>query len=139
MDFSDDNLLTDLNILNMIEPHVKLYIRNGSLHLDKPHESSKIRKYVNSLVRWYNHDTRHNTLLHIQNMILHAFNRLQNLKNEASVDESWLVFMYTQKLDNARNGLQNLKQTYTNDDNFCSKLDILIERIEQQIKTDKTN
>lgn len=137
MDFSDDNLLTDLNILNMIEPHVKLYIRNGSLHLDKPTESSKIRKYVNSLVRWYNHDTRHNTLLHIQNMILHAFNRLQNLKIEGSVDESWLVFMYTQKLDNSKKGLKNLKVTYCEDDNFCSKLDILIERIEQQIKDNK--
>lgn len=139
MDFSDDNLLTDLNILNMIEPNVKLYIRNGSLHLDKHSEFSKIRKYVNSLVRWYNHDTRHNTLLHIQNMILHAFNRLQNLKNEGTVDDSWLVFMYTQKLDNAKYGLNNLKITYKEDENFCSKLDILIERIDKQIKPEKTD
>ena len=72
-------------------------------------------------------------LLHLQNVILQAFHHIDNLHELKQIDSTWYLKEYSNKLESAINGFENLKKTYENDATLVSKIEIIMSHIQKYI------
>jgi hypothetical protein len=109
----DSELLTCLKIISMIREGQKISVRDGVLQLDMspPGVWTSIR-------RWLFNDSRHVTMIYIQNIILNALDRRVHPKH----------------LEETLHGLNALKVTYTEDVAIVAKLTVLEEKVMDHIK-----
>lgn len=110
----DSELLTCLKIISMIREGQKISVRDGILHLDisPPGVWTSIR-------RWLFSDSRHVTMIYVQNIILNALDRR----------------VHPRHLEETLHGLNALKVTYTEDVSVVAKLTVLEEKVMEYLKT----
>ena len=149
-----ENILTNLKILANIKPSDKLTNNGYLLIIDQP-------EYTQFIKRWWNNDSRTNTLDSIETLIDKTFvtidkiynSEIQNTtdinvhnnyyykrtmpENYFKTDNSQQLQILSNELSNAIKGLQNLKLTYNGDISICSKIDIIIDKI--TLRTCKIN
>ena len=151
---SIENILTNLKILANIKPSDKLTNNGNLLIIDQS-------EYTQFIKRWWNNDSRTNTLDSIETLIDTTFVTIDKIYNSEienttdinvhnnyyykrtmpenyfKTDNSQQLQILSNELSNAIKGLQNLKLTYNADISICSKIDIIIDKI--TLRTGKIN
>lgn len=93
--------------------------------------------FLTSLSRsFFYQDNRGNTLNFVHNTIYKTFEIIDNLEknNNNNTIEKALGNNITYDLENSKNGLLNLKETYIEDIKFCCDIDTLIQLIDAKIQ-----
>ena len=93
--------------------------------------------FLTSLSRsFFYQDNRGNTLNFVHNTIYKTFEIIDNLENNNNNNtiEKALGNNITYDLENSKNGLLNLKETYIEDIKFCCDIDTLIQLIDAKIQ-----
>lgn len=136
--------LTNLKILAKLQVGDKLIYTNKSFSIDKWF-------YLQPLYRWYYNESRATTIKHLNEFIQQVFslidiiyaNEMGHLENNYYTNVKPIVFKeenasilisIINELQNAADGLNNLKQTYKDDVNIATSLNIIIEKIHVRIK-----
>jgi len=143
-------VLTNLKIIANLKPDDKLTKEDDLLIIDTPYfgQGSK---------RWWNGDSRGTSLAFIEKLINDAFEIIDSIysselekatgtkvennyyykhnvpKTYFKTENSQQLQTFSNELNNAIKGLQNLKITYKNDISICSKIDVNIEKINIRI------
>tara|TARA_Y100000385_G_C13080050_1_gene633404 strand:- start:1416 stop:1979 length:564 start_codon:yes stop_codon:yes gene_type:complete len=145
-DSRTENVLTNLKIISSLKPNEKL-TKNGSIFIIDP------PTYVQGAYRWWNNDSRIDSMNHIESMIELSFSLIDDIftsEVEMSTgstndnnyyhkrimpqtyfqnENSARLQNFSIELTNSIKGLQNLKLTYHSDISVCSKIDVLIDKI----------
>lgn len=122
-----DNVIASLKIIGMLQKNQKLCVRKGQLTIERDDRMQFMR-------RWINNDSRDTIIMHIRNTANNAFKiaqhmiEMRNTSSESGISE-WTLNLIMNELENARNGLVNLKTTYVNDAIMIANLDVLVDRI----------
>lgn len=153
---SAEVIITNLKIISNLKPNDKLTVREEILDIDKPH-------YYQGVNRWWNDDSRTSTLTELERIINKAFCIIDEIyKNEVHTkavsgsseednyyekttpvpsssvyfknENSHQLQTFSLELKNSIKGLQNLQMTYKSDITVCSKIDVIIEKINIRIK-----
>jgi len=151
---SIETILTNLKILSNIKPNDKLSNNGDLLIIDQA-------EYTQFIKRWWHSDSRKSTLESIENLIDSTFVTIDKIYNSEinsstnisidnnyyykrtipenyfQTDNSQQLQIMSSELSNAIRGLQNLKLTYNGDISICSKIDIIIDKI--NLRTSKIN
>lgn len=149
-----ETILTNLKILSNIKPNDKLTNNGDILIIDQA-------EYTQFIKRWWNSDSRKSTLESIENLIDSTFITIDKIYNSEinsstnisidnnyyykrtvpenyfQTDNSQQLQIMSSELTNSIKGLQNLKLTYNGDISICSKIDIIIDKI--NLRTSKIN
>ena len=130
-DKSYDDLILDLNILSKLKTNQKLCIIDKKLCIDI--------KYFKSITRYYNDDSRVNTINYLECLDKKLKNELEKLIKTFNDDKNdeYLQETNTNILINLNHylklslfGINNLIQTYINDEVVKSRIELLIKNIE---------
>jgi len=146
---NSETILTNLKILSNIKPNDKLTIVDNIFSIDSPY-------IVQGIYRWWNQDSRNNTILEIERLINNAFKiidtiycselntftsknnnyyyKQSNAEKYFQTENSQQLQIFSSELTNTIKGLQHLKLTYKQDISMCSKIDIVIDKIHIRIK-----
>ena len=136
------NSLTNLKILSKLRSNNKLSFSNNKFLIDEWTYSQPLR-------RWWTHESRNNTLSHLETFIGELFKIIDSIysrevNNDELVDDyypdtdssnvfkeenSKILLQFVTEIGNANIGLNNLKRTYKNDTATVSSLEIIIERL----------
>ena len=148
-----EDVLTNLKIISNVNINDKLTLVNNILVIDPP-------QYIQGIIRWWRSDSRENSMNGIEEIISNVFNIIDNIyndevneinsegmpnfyhkrdlpKNYFKNEHSLQLQTFTNELTNSIKGLQNLKITYQTDISICSKIDVLIDKI--NIRINKIN
>ena len=134
-----DKLLTNLKVIGKIGPGFKINTKGKYIQLDDT-------TYWQGFTRWYRGDSRdtmyekiHSTINSCNKVILMAINdygedpsKSFSIYNDCS-PQDFLSIIYD-ILRNAKNGLENLKDTYNSDPTLSSRLEIDIISIRNQLQ-----
>lgn len=133
---SDDFLvISNLILLSKLEPNQKLFInyRENQNKFSKISFELKIDdSYIQKLSRWYYSQSRNETLLALQKLFevsIQQFNFHKDIKNNVEIKK------YLNLFKNSLLGLNNLKITYSKDEEILKEIDIVIEKLENIINT----
>ena len=145
------NILINLNIISKIKPGNKIFINNDNLI------NIEYDNVLQGLIRFFYNNSRNKTINNLDNFYLLAFNQIDNLinskylniKNDKSnflveckynLQNDDFLKIYTNLMEMNHyiclsiGGLNNLKKTYISDILTSSKIDIIINSIENFIK-----
>uniref|UniRef100_A0A6C0LZB5 Uncharacterized protein n=1 Tax=viral metagenome TaxID=1070528 RepID=A0A6C0LZB5_9ZZZZ len=146
------NVLTNLKILANIKPNDKLSKNeHGILIIDSPYIGQ-------GAVRWWYSDSRDESIKNLEGIINETFNLIDSVyssevghsngndiennyyykhslpKDYFKSENSQQLQTFSIELKNSIKGLENLKLTYKDDISVCSRIDVLIEKINIRIK-----
>jgi len=143
-----DLIIRNLKIISSIKPNDKIIKKGSTIKIDSPY-------IYQGMSRYWNGDSRKESLNHIEHIIDITFNKIDliysneiehrtgglNDTNYYNKGQSYFETENTQKLQifsnelkNSINGLNNLKQTYNTDISICSRIEVVIEKINLRIK-----
>lgn len=127
MDDLVDKTMANLKLIGMINKAEKICLRKGQLNIEQFDRLQCVR-------RWYNKDSRDNTLIHIRNTINDAIKIAKGLLNNSITTDLkvWTISSINQELKNCETGLQNLKTTYMEDSSFVANIDVLVDKCKAQ-------
>ena len=142
-------IVRNLKIISNIKPNDKLVKHGDTIKIDTPYIYQGISRY-------WNGDSRKDSLSHIEELVINTFTQidliygneieqrtggLSGTNNYYSQGQSYFETENTQKLQifsnelkNVISGLSNLKQTYNTDISICSRIEVVIEKINLRIK-----
>ena len=140
-------IIRNLKILTNIKPNDKLIKHGDTIKIDAPY-------LYQGLSRYWNGDSRKSSLEHIENLIEESFTMIDliygdeierrtggmnNYYNQSSqqyfeTENSQKLSIFSTELQNVLKGLNHLKQTYHSDISICSRIDVVIEKINLRIK-----
>jgi hypothetical protein len=119
---ADDELIVNLIVISKVQINTKLYTSGIYLNLEK-------YSYVpESVRRWMRKDSRDETIKKINRIVIRA---LEELKREPIIN-----IRYKNHLLDAKKGLLNLRETYSNCIQTVARVDTLIGKI-ATIETDQ--
>jgi hypothetical protein len=123
MDEVVDRTMANLKLIAMINKGEKLCVRKSQLNIEQVDRLQPFR-------RWFNKDSRDNSLIYIRNTINDTIKITKSLfatdlQNDIS---KWSIIALNDELKHCETGLQNLKTTYVEDPSFIANLDVMIER-----------
>jgi len=110
----------DLKIISMLEPARKLYIYEDSLALEPI-------SYLSPIKRWLNNSNRRNVVQRIRQRVEEL--EAHFVKNDFN-DLFWIKDEILKIIDDVKQGLINLQDTYNGDSQVKANLDLLIARLE---------
>lgn len=133
---SDDFLvISNLILLSKLEPNQKLFIN----HRDTKNKFCKISfelkiddSYIQNLSRWYYSQSRNETILALQKLFevsIQQFYFHKDIKNNVEIKKYFDLFK------NSLLGLNNLKITYSKDEEILKEIDTIIKNLENIIDT----
>ena len=133
------DLLLNLRIISKIPENGKINrCENGLFSI------STKTSYVNKLIRFVSGDNRSNNIKEISQMIDLVVYTVSEIFNSKFYDEDLYpvefrerkekIVNYYNAMDMVINGLDNLKNTYKNDEVSSSKIDLIIEKIKIFLK-----
>ena len=144
-----DLIVRNLKILSSIKPNDKIIKKKHTIKIDSPY-------LYQGFSRYWTGDSRKESLNHIEHLIETTFNNIDLIysneieyrtgglngnNNYYNKGQSYFETENTQKLQifstelkNSIVGLSNLKQTYNSDISICSRIEVLIEKINLRIK-----
>jgi hypothetical protein len=119
-----NELIVNLTILSQVEKNRKLLTKDTYLNME---QKTQLLQVPEAVRRWWRGDNRDNTLKKIDLIINKAIDLIDND-----------VMEYLRK---SIKGIENLKETYTDDTQTRARLDVVIDRINNAIKkfTDSNN
>lgn len=119
-----NELIVNLTILSQVEKNRKLLTKDTYLNME---QKTQLLQVPEAVRRWWRGDNRDNTLKKIDLIINKAIDFIDND-----------VIEYLRK---SIKGIENLKETYTDDTQTRARLDVVIDRINNAIKkfTDSNN
>ena len=119
-----NELIVNLTILSQVEKNRKLLTKDTYLNME---QKTQLLQVPESVRRWWRGDNRDNTLKKIDLIINKAIDLIDND-----------ILEYLKK---SIKGIENLKETYTDDTQTRARLDVVIDRINNAIKkfTDSKN
>ena len=125
MDDSQQETISKLKFLGKISKGEKINVKEKTLQTES---------FVTSLSRtvWFL-DNRNNTLSFIQTTVQSAFSLLTILIQNDNVSDKELAKSIIRDIDLAKNGISNLKTTYSDDAYFCCGVDTYIETINAKL------
>ena len=147
-DSKTETVLTNLKIISSLKPNEKLTKKDNIFIIDPP-------TYIQGAYRWWNNDSRIDSMTHIESMIELSFSLIDDIfTSEVEIttgssndnnnnyyhkrimpqtffqnENSARLQNFSIELTNSIKGLQNLKLTYHSDISVCSKIDVLIDKI----------
>lgn len=111
----------NLKIISQINEGDKLFVTQNLLQIDRSQ-----RGIANASVRWYNNESRQQTMIQLNKIIRKAFEFMRG-------DE-----LIAQNLDSSIKGLIELRKTYIDDPTVVAQIDVLMEEIKlKRGETDK--
>lgn len=116
-----DEVMSRLKFIGNIQEGEKVNVKN--MYIQPYGLVTSISRTV------YNQDNRHNTLTFVVNTIKRSFDLLNLYLNSKLTSELMMCYNIFLDLENASNGLKNLKKTYNHDLMFCCKIDTLLQEI----------
>lgn len=144
-----DLIVRNLKIISSIKPNDKIIKKGNTIKIDTPYIYQGISRY-------WNGDSRKESLNQIEHLIENTFNKidliysneiehrtggLNGSNNYYNKGHSYFETENTQKLQifsnelkNSIGGLNSLKQTYNVDISICSRIEVVIEKINLRIK-----
>jgi hypothetical protein len=124
-----DNTITALKVISMVGKNGRLSVRKGHLTLESEDTMQKFR-------RWFNKDSRDQTLIHIKNTIHNAMQLSTGLKARTIQTElkEWTFQCLHTEMQNCQAGLMNLKTTYNDDPLFKASIEVIHERLNAHCK-----
>jgi len=149
-----ESVLTNLKIISNVNPNDKLTFIDDMLIIDPP-------IYTQGLIRWWRADSRIHSINEIEKLIQNTFCIIDNIysseinnttnsnvennyyykrsipNNYFKTENSQQLQTFSNELTNAVKGLQHLKMTYQSDISICSKIDVMIDKI--NIRVNKIN
>ena len=127
-----DQVLTNLKIMSQIKKGEKIKTNTPILEIDK--------RYLTSIRRWWGNDSRCSTIDFFTKVVNTSFEIIDKTYNEKKADtyyfneeNSRILQRFSLEMTNACKGLNNLKETYTNDVTTTSQIDIMIEKIKERV------
>jgi hypothetical protein len=108
-----EEIIINLKILQNLEKNQKLITRGAYLNIESP---SLIPEFIR---RWNRQDNRVETLKRINTIVNSAIENLD--KNETFNIKEYLV--------GSKEGINNLKETYSTCSQTCARLDIILDKI----------
>jgi len=121
---ADDELIVNLIVISKVQVNTKLYTSGIYLNLEQP-------SYVpESVRRWMRQDSRDETIKKINRIVMRA---LEELRRDDINNNS-----YKYHLLEAKKGLLNLRETYSNCIQTVARIDTLISKISTIEPTDNT-
>ena len=125
MDENQQETLAKLKFLGRVNKGEKINVKEMTLQTES---------YVTSMSRslWFV-DNRNNTLSFIQNTVQAGFGLLKILLQTQSVSNREMARVVVRDIDAARNGIVNLKTTYSDDTYFCCEVDTYTEMIKAKL------
>jgi hypothetical protein len=120
-----DSTITTLKVISMVGKNGRLSIRKGQLTLEPEDTMQKFR-------RWFNKDSRDQTLIHIKNTINAAMQLSLGIKSNKIQTElkEWTFHSLVAEMMNCQAGLMNLKTTYNDDPLFKASIEVINERLQ---------
>jgi hypothetical protein len=125
-----DDIITNLKIIGMIEKNNKLSIKNGHLKLDKIDNFQFLR-------RWFNRDSRDQTILFLKNIIKNVSELINRLDNFTESDKNWIIKRIVNELEKVEIGIKNLKVTYVDDSFILVNLDNILCKLKEIVRMNK--
>lgn len=125
----NEDILTDLSVISMLQENGRLCIRNGHLSIEpqldyKENVLLTWSSYASLAIRrWWNQDNRQNALLKVQSIIMKCYELLSRLKTDEEKKE------FANLCTSAANGLKCLQQTYSHDAAVCARLSVYIKNL----------
>ena len=141
-------IIRNLKILGNIKPNDKLIKKGDTIKIDTPY-------LYQGLSRYWNGNSRKESVGNIEHLIEASFNmidliysneiekRTGGLEDYYNSNRGQVYFetenaqkltIFSTELKNVLKGLNNLKQTYNSDISICSRIDVVIEKINLRIK-----
>ena len=141
-------IIRNLKILGNIKPNDKLIKKGDTIKIDTPY-------LYQGLSRYWNGNSRKESVGNIEHLIEVSFNmidliysneiekRTGGLEDYYNSNRGQVYFetenaqkltIFSTELKNVLKGLNNLKQTYNSDISICSRIDVVIEKINLRIK-----
>lgn len=121
---ADDELVVNLIVISKVQINTKLYTSGIYLNLEQP-------SYIpESVRRWIRQDSRDETIKKINRIVMRA---LEELKRDPEKNNSYVFHLLE-----AKKGLLNLRETYSNCIQTVARIDTLISKIssiEPEIET----
>ena len=108
-----EEIIINLKILQKLEKNQKRITRGSYLNVESP---SLIPEFIR---RWNRQDNRTETIKRINNIVNAAIDNLD--KNETFNIKEYLI--------GSKEGIQNLKETYSTCSQTCARIDIIIDKI----------
>jgi hypothetical protein len=108
-----EEIIINLKILQKLEKNQKIITRGAYLNIESP---SLIPEFIR---RWNRQDNRVETLKRINTIVNSAIENLD--KNETFNIKEYLI--------GAKEGINNLKETYSTCSQTCARLDIILDKI----------
>ena len=112
-----NELIVNLTILSQVEKNRKLLTKDTYLNME---QKSQLLQVPESVRRWWRGDNRDNTLKKIDLIITKSIDVIDNE-----------ILEYLKK---SIKGIENLKETYTDDTQTRARLDVVIDRINNAIE-----
>jgi hypothetical protein len=145
-----EQVLTNLKILAQVKPNDKLTQDGNLLVIDTPY-------WGQGTLRWWKADSRVESLNFIEKIVNNTFKLIENIysvefkgnnkdiennyyykhslpKDYFKSENSQQLLNFSTELTNTIKGLENLKLTYHKDISVCSKIDVVIEKINIRIR-----
>ena len=119
----DDNM-TDLHVLALLKPGVKLSIVSGRIVHEKPKTGGFVSCFVGSFKRWVNQDNRKSGVENIYNIVRVALQIMQ----ETSHPE------YKGVLKQVITGLEAFQKTYQDDAFIQARTKVIMENIHNALR-----
>ena len=121
---ADDELVVNLIVISKVQINTKLYTSGIYLNLEQP-------SYIpESVRRWVRQDSRDETIKKINRIVMRA---LEELKRDPDKNDAYVFHLLE-----AKKGLLNLRETYSNCIQTVARIDTLISKIssiEPEIET----
>lgn len=125
MDENQQSTITRLKFLGKVNKGEKINVKEMTLQSEG---------YVTALSRsvWCV-DNRNNTVSFIQNTVQAAFNLVQLLSKNNAISDTELAKTIIRDINLAKNGINNLKTTYSEDTFFCCSVDTYVETMNAKL------
>lgn len=119
MEESIQELLIDLKIISMVEPHGKLYMHGGNLALEPVSLWQPVRRYLSNSNRGI-----------VSQKIKQRIIELETLLKDQQIKQKWIMHELFVLLEPVKNGLSNLQQTYIQDSQINALFSLFLARLE---------
>ena len=105
----------NLKVISQINEGDKLFVTQNLLQIDRSQ-----RGIANASVRWYNNESRQQTMIQLNKIIRNAFEFMSSDR------------LIAQNLESSLKGLIELRKTYIDDPTVVAQIDVLMEEIKEK-------
>ena len=123
-----DNIITNLKIISLVQINEKLSIRKGHLQID-------ISSNYQFIKRWLNRDSRDVILIYFKELIRNIsllFNKINTYSSFI-----WVITRLLTEMEKAKDGILNLKTTYSDDPMMVAKFENILIKFNELINNGK--